>query len=777
MAISFRTRLIALFTVLLGLTLFTSTWAVLRAVDNNARANAERELLVAERVFETLLEENTRQLTDRTALLAEDFGFRQAIATNEEETIVSALINHGERISADLILLMNPEGEILIGTHDLTESMDVLKLQTQQQTTPFSELMIAEQRPFQLVMVPVKAPELIAWVGVGFEIDNALINSFRDITKANVSLLYQGNLGAGVNSLSTLDNINEMLSLNNPTFDDSVLQFSASLQEGSWLNHHSTLLNRSDQRITLVLSVSLQEAIAAYKNLQTQMLFIAAFVLILAILISAIIAGSITRPISTLVKAARRIAQGNYQQQLSIPGKTEFNELGDTLNQMQVDIQDREKHITFQAQHDMLTMLPNRHYMTSLMQQHLGESSQPPFAAVLIKVINFESLSDIYGVSIMDPVLQQAAKKLKGCINKLDNVGHIASDEFLIFRQLENEQSLKVITAEIQNLFAKPLFCNDIELTLDIRLGTIICPDQADNYEDMLRRIHIAMNEARIANKCEFLYINDLENRYLRKLKVTQRLQHAISHNGFKLLFQPQFDLNKKIIHSAEALIRWHDDELGPVYPDEFIPLAENSGDITLITDWVFSEALTQLERWHAAGFELGVSINLSAKDILKDDFIDRVILQIDARKITPHLLMLEVTESALVEDMDHAITNLRRLYEAGVHLAMDDFGTGFSSLAQLKVLPVHELKIDKSFVLNLDKDIDDQKIVRSTIEMAHNLGLTTIAEGVENSPSIEMLKSMNCDAIQGYFLSKPITSEDLISWLETFNSEQPILA
>jgi EAL domain-containing protein (putative c-di-GMP-specific phosphodiesterase class I) len=270
--------------------------------------------------------------------------------------------------------------------------------------------------------------------------------------------------------------------------------------------------------------------------------------------------------------------------------------------------------------------------------------------------------------------------------------------------------------------------------------------------------------------------MNDLENRYLRKLKVTQRLQHAISHNGFKLLFQPQFDLNKKIIHSAEALIRWYDDDLGPVYPDEFIPLAENSGDITLITDWVFSEALIQLERWHAAGFELGVSINLSAKDILKDDFIDRVILQIDARKISPHLLMLEVTESALVEDMDHAIANLRRLYEAGVHLAMDDFGTGFSSLAQLKVLPVHELKIDKSFVLNLDKDIDDQKIVRSTIEMAHNLGLTTIAEGVENSPSIEMLKSMNCDAIQGYFLSKPITSDDLISWLETFNSQQPVL-
>ncbi|MFQ3230313.1 EAL domain-containing protein [Reinekea sp.] len=779
MAISFRTRLISLFILLLGLTLFTSTWAVLRAVDNNARANAERELLVAERVFETLLEENSRQLTDRTALLAEDFGFRQAIATNEEETIVSALINHGERISADLILLMNPAGEVLIGTHDLADSLAVIAQKTQHQSVPFSELAIAEQLPFQLVMVPVKAPELVAWVGVGFEIDTALIYSFRDITKADVSLLYQGSANSNVNSLSTLNNANERINSNNPTFDESSTQFIASLQNDSWLNQQTELLQRGDQRISLVLSVSLKEAIAAYKNLQTQMLVIAAIVLLLAVLISAVIAGSITRPIGTLVRAARRIAQGDYQQQLSIPGKTEFNELGDTLNQMQMDIQDREKHITFQAQHDMLTQLPNRHYMAELMQERLQQPDGNSFAAVLIKVINFESLSDIYGVSIMDPVLLQAANKFSNHLEDTDTVGLIAADEFLIYRQVNSSQSLKAFTSEIKSLFAKPLVCNNIELTLDTRLGAVNCPDEASNYEDMLRRSRIALNEARLTNQCEFFYTSGLEDRYLRKLKVTQRLQHAISHNGFTLLFQPQFDLNKKVIHSAEALIRWHDTELGAVYPDEFIPLAENSGDITLITDWVFAEALAQLEKWHSLGYELGVSINLSAKDILKDNFIDRVIAQIAARNITPRLLMLEVTESALVEDIDHAIANLRRLYEAGVHLAMDDFGTGFSSLAQLKVLPVHELKIDKSFVLNLDKDIDDQKIVRSTIEMAHHLGLTTIAEGVENNQSISLLKSMNCDAIQGYYLSKPIASDELTNWLATFNSTplEPIYA
>ena len=206
MMVSFRNRLLIVFTVLLGTALFVSTWAVLRAVDSNARNNAERELAVAERVFETLLEDNRRQLTDRTALLAEDFGFRQAIATNEEDTIISVLANHGERIAADMILLMNPNGDIEISTHDLGSAATELSADVRQLEQPFGQLTVAENTPFQLVMVPVQAPELIAWVGVGFAIDNELIQRFRDITNTDVSLLYQASEQTPVQVLSTLDN-------------------------------------------------------------------------------------------------------------------------------------------------------------------------------------------------------------------------------------------------------------------------------------------------------------------------------------------------------------------------------------------------------------------------------------------------------------------------------------------------------------------------------------------------------------------------------------------
>ncbi|EAR10699.1 putative bifunctional diguanylate cyclase/phosphodiesterase [Reinekea blandensis] len=774
MTVSFRNRLLIVFTILLGTALFVSTWAVLRAVDSNARSNAARELEVAERVFETLLEDNRRQLTDRTTLLAEDFGFRQAIATNEEDTIISVLANHGERIAADMILLMNPEGDIQISTHDLGVAGPELSTEVSQQPRAFAQLAVAENTPFQLVMVPVLAPELIAWVGVGFAIDDELIQRFRDITTTDVSMLYQESAQGPMQVLSTLSNANARMDGDATTFTSMVPAFESSLVDDEWLNRELVLLDRATQHVTLVLSVSLKDAMAAYSSLQNQMLIIAVVVLLLVVLASTVVASTITRPINVLVRAARRISKGNYRQQLSIPGRTEFAELGETLNQMQADIQVREARITYQAQHDMLTELPNRQYLSDLFHQRIA---QPPGAhhcrAILVKIANFDNLSDVYGTQMLDRGLRQVASRLSQMLPDDDAVGRIATDELLLFNQGARDDGLSQVIDDILDLMTQPIHESNVEFRLSVRLGVLYCPDHAADFETVHRRSHIALSEGRAAGERWCVFEPDMESRHLRKLQVTERLQSAISERQFSLLFQPQYDLQAQRVHSAEALIRWHDDVLGPIYPDEFIPLAESSGMITQITDWVFDESLAQLARWHRAGHSLGVSINLSARDILKDDFIDRVIARIDQGDVDPKWLMLEVTESAVVEELDHAVANLQRLYDAGVSLAIDDFGTGFSSLAQLKVLPVHELKIDKSFVLNLSMDLDDQKIVRSTIEMAHHLGLSVIAEGVENEASMQLLSSMHCNAIQGYFLSKPIASDDIMTWLSDFRMPQ----
>ncbi|MEX2321834.1 MAG: EAL domain-containing protein, partial [Saccharospirillum sp.] len=721
MTISFRTRLLLIFTAVLAVTLTATTLSALRATDANTRANAARELAVAERVFQTLLEENSRELTDRTTLLAEDFGFRQAIATNEEDTIISVLANHGDRIGADLIMLMSPQGEVLTSTHDIGADIDRVRAGLGSQASAFSLLTLSEHEPYQMVMVPVDAPQRVAWVGMGFLLDNDLLSRFRAITSADVTLIYRerefGN-DSDVQTLSTmptqpLTNVDLL-----GPYDDVVSQASQQLRDQGLLSRYATLLDQPPVHLGALLTVSLADAVAANTRLRTQMLLIALAALVVAAVVTLLIARGITRPIDALVAAARRIAGGDYQQTVSLKNTNEFGVLGQTLNTMQNDIQQRERHIFYQARHDLKTGLPNLEQMAQRFAEvPLGDDQQ--LAVVLMRLENVGALSDVYGLAFIDEIVRLAAERLVHQLRPGDVAGRVGSNDFLVLTHALPKGDCVQGLTEYLAVFDQAIEHQDIDIMLDVRLGLVICPDQAHSFEDALRRANIAVSDARVHGQSVEQYQSGRDESHLRKLTVTSRLQSAIEHGGFELLFQPQYDLRKRRIHSAEALLRWHDDQLGRMFPDEFIPLAEQSGDITQITEWVVTEAIAQMTAWRAEGHDLGVSINLSARDILNSHFIDRVIERTAHAGFERKHLMLEITESAMVTDTDLALTHLKRLYDAGFDLAMDDFGTGYSSLAQLKTMPIHELKIDKSFVLKLDEDQDDQNIVRATIEMA----------------------------------------------------------
>ncbi|WP_320825141.1 EAL domain-containing protein, partial [Reinekea sp.] len=734
MTISFRSQLLLVFISLLGFTLIAELWAVSQAVDRATRVNTMRELEVAERVFDSLLEESREQQLFRTLHLSEDPAFRDAISTARLNTISSILINHGQRLGADMVVLLEPHhGDVTISTHSLASTLPQLRAHLQTSNGPFSGLVIAEQQPFQLVMVPVLAPNLIAWVGMGFGIDKTLINRFRDISNADISLLYRGDQTAMIGSISTTQTPT-WTDFSNGSFDQLVGQFESQLNDRGNLSRQHLLLDGGRQQLTLVLSVSLTKAKLVFSEMETQIVLISALGLMLAALVTVVVARQLTAPINRLVRAAERIGLGDYQQLAVTRGSRELNVLSHTLNRMQRAIADREQHIRYQAQHDLLTGLPNRKQMTELFEQRRLDQPSAHFAVALIKVSNFDTLADAYGMGIVDQMLQQVGQRFASSSTASMTLGLIATDEFLLlsesFKRAAEDPELSFIDAVTLG-FEQPFQCANLELQCQVRLGIVLCPAHADQFEDAVRRAHITLAEARRTDQRCLVYDAGQEARHLRQIKVTRRLQQALLNDGFSLLFQPQYDLKTKRVYSAEALIRWHDEELGAMFPDEFIPLAEESGVITQITEWVFTQALKQMVRWQAAGYRIGVSINLSAKDILKDEFIDSLIRQLDAHDCERSNLMLEITESALIADAEHALLNLQRLYDAGVHLAMDDFGTGYSSLVQLKSMPVHELKIDKSFVTNLCTDKADQQIVRSTIDMAHHLGLSVIAEGV----------------------------------------------
>ncbi|WP_028671836.1 putative bifunctional diguanylate cyclase/phosphodiesterase [Saccharospirillum impatiens] len=776
MTISFRTRLLLIFTAVLAVTLTATTLSALRATDANTRTNALRELAVAERVFQTLLDENSRELTDRTTLLAEDFGFRQAIATNEEDTIISVLANHGDRIGADLIMLMSPEGEVLISTHDIGADLDRVRSGLGNQATAFSLLTLSEHQPYQMVMVPVDAPQRVAWVGMGFLLDSDLLNRFRDITSANVTLIYRERESGNDSDLQTLSTLPTQplanVNLLGP-YEEVLAQASQELLEQGLLSRYATLLDQPPVHLGALLTVSLADAVAANTRLRTQMLLIALAALVAAAVVTLFIARGITRPIDTLVAAARRIARGDYQQGVSLKNTNEFGVLGQTLNTMQNDIQQRERHIFYQAQHDLKTGLPNLEQMAQRFAEKPQDDPQNRLAVVLIRLENVSALSDVYGLAFTDEIVRLAAERLVQQLRPGDVAGRVGPNEFLVLADAVTTEACDQALADYLAVFDRAIGHLDIDVVLDVRMGLVMCPEHAQNFEDALRRANIAVSDARLHGQSLERYQSGRDESHLRQLTVTNRLQHAIEHGGFELLFQPQYDLRNRRIHSAEALLRWHDEQLGRMFPDEFIPLAEQSGDITQITEWVVTEAIAQMTAWRSEGFDMGVSINLSARDILNRNFIDRVIERTAHAGFERKHLMLEITESAMVTDTELALSHLKRLFDAGFDLAMDDFGTGYSSLAQLKTMPIHELKIDKSFVLQLDEDQDDQNIVRATIEMAHHLGLTVIAEGVENLAALTLLEQMGCDAIQGYYLSKPMAVSDLKPWLAAFKESK----
>jgi EAL domain-containing protein (putative c-di-GMP-specific phosphodiesterase class I) len=282
-----------------------------------------------------------------------------------------------------------------------------------------------------------------------------------------------------------------------------------------------------------------------------------------------------------------------------------------------------------------------------------------------------------------------------------------------------------------------------------------------------------ALQSARKTNANYLCYDKSLDVNSVERLNLINDLKHAISDNQLELHYQPKLDLKTNIVTHAEALVRWHHPTLGMVPPDNFIHIAEQTGQINKLTQWVVTTALRQSAIWRADGIDLNVAINISAEDLKEADFYSFIRDAISANNIPESKVTLEVTESAVVDNPEEAIKLLQRFKDAGIKISIDDYGTGYSSLAQLKQLPVHELKIDKSFVQHLHEDEDDRIIVRSTIELAHNMGLSVVSEGIEDDFALRWLAKHGCELGQGYFISRPKPTKDFTAWMKEQSSSK----
>jgi diguanylate cyclase (GGDEF)-like protein len=429
-----------------------------------------------------------------------------------------------------------------------------------------------------------------------------------------------------------------------------------------------------------------------------------------------------------------------------------------------------------QALHDMLTGLPNRSCFYDRTEQAMRQGARDGSrsAVMLFDLDRFKEINDTLGHKYGDRVLTEVGPRIRRALRDADTVARLGGDEFcVLLPRVDAVGDALEVAHRVIAALGQPLEIDGMVLGIEASCGVAIAPEDGDNADLLLQRADVAMYVAKGSNVNVVAYTDELNVNTPRRLTLLGDLRTAIADDQLFLHYQPKADLDTGQIQGVEALVRWQHPVLGLLPPGDFIPVAEHTGLIKPLTTWVLGSALRQCRLWldetRARGWpDLSMAINLSTRSLLDDGFPQEVKAALDHWRVPAHLLELEITESAIMGDPDKARRLLTELAELGVRIAIDDFGTGYSSLAYLKDLPVSQLKIDQSFVQNMHEDLNDAIIVRSVVDLGHNLGLQIVAEGVEDHQTWDQLAQLGCDAAQGYFLARPMAPADLIAWLET---------
>jgi len=423
-----------------------------------------------------------------------------------------------------------------------------------------------------------------------------------------------------------------------------------------------------------------------------------------------------------------------------------------------------EETMRFQALHDSLTDLPNRMLFMDHLNLELAETrrNRKMLAVMFLDLDNFKNINDTLGHSIGDKLLKEVASRLKTCMRETDTIARIGGDEFnILLADISHADDAVPIAKKIMSLFKDPFKIDDRELYITASIGISICPNDGESAETLLKNADIAMYHAKEQGRNNYQFHSSAVNlRILGKMLLENDLRQMIERGELVLHYQPQLNIDSRQILCAEALVRWRHPELGLLSPSRFLPIAEEIGVITFIDEWVLRTACAQVRAWQETGYKpIRVTVNLSTRQFQKSNLVKVISLILEETGLAPELLELDITERALMQDIEFTTANLTRLADIGIGISVDDFGSRFSCVSSLKRLPVRKLKIDKSFIGGLKEDLTAQAIVNAMIEVAHTMNLEVVAEGVETDEQITFLHSSGCDEMQGYLLGGPLPS------------------
>jgi len=775
---SLKHKIFLLFVLLLLMVQGITFWTLYSGNKNQEMAEINNRLTTAKIIFTELFERRIDYLVAFSETAAKDYGLKQ-VFNDDTRSLLVALNNHRQRIDADLAMVIAADG-IITGqlqrrfvANDMPDQGNDLQQKSKVRkgselgkpfrylnwfhTDQTSHLYMIDDALYQLSLSPVSVgAKTIGWIAFGFQIDHRLANEFKGITDLQTDFI-----------LKIEGQWHLIASSNNSTSNQQKLalaeqQMRNSLPE-TYIATHVLMTEFDGQEFGVYMYGLRANIVSLLEEQWWQFLSLAALTLFVSLMSAYLIASSISDPIKRLVAQVKVIASGHYDQPILFKEQNEIGQLADEFNHMQDAVLQREKALTHFANHDPLTDLPNRNRLDEVLAELI--TLQQPFTVLHLNLSRLKDVNATLGHDVGDEVVKALARRLSIVAqqNSIDLLVHLGADEFaFLSNEVEVNQLVKQINKELEPVFA----FQGISFQLQVRIGISLFPQHSVDPVKLVQMADTALHHTRKKSNQVQIYQSELDVNTVERLNLINDLKLAIPANQLELHFQPKLCLRTWVVTHAEALVRWQHPTLGMIPPDNFIHIAEQTGQMKALTRWVFSAALTQAKAWKKLAIDINIAVNISAENLKEPDFFEFICQSITQYDIPAEQVTLEVTESSVVEDPASAIKLLSEFKARGLKISIDDYGTGYSSLAQLKQLPVHELKIDKSFIQRLEQDDDDQIIVRSTIDLAHNMGLHVVAEGIEDAFSLSWLAAHQCELAQGYFISRPKPASELTPWL-----------
>jgi diguanylate cyclase (GGDEF)-like protein len=765
--LSFRQKVLLLAVALVTTIQLVTLIPVLSAIRQDAEAQARRSVSLAGLVFDEFMANRSAQLLTTTDAVAADFAFREAVAVGAAE---SALANHAARAGADIAVVFGFEGEILATSGDLPRGvgLDALRrLSFGDPDAAQNSIAVLGPMPYQTVTIPVRAPDTIAWVTFGFALDRRLADDIERLTGLNTSFVSIGIDDVEV-FVSTIPDEAREAAVSGIQLGRAA-QASAAPDNGGYLTSLRPFLEEHAE-IYAALQLSLRDATAAYRRIRGILIVITSLSLLLAVGGSFGVARMVTRPVQDLAAAARRMREGIYTQPLAVASSDELGDLATGFNSMQDAIAERERQIVHIAHHDSLSGLPTRDLVVSELRTSMA--GDKPLVVLNLALTRFDGIVSSLGHRTADDIIKLVASLLRTTAGDARVLGHLNHQEFVVVMQSYTVEQAKQFATRLVDALRAGVTVKGANISLQACVGLAVFPDHSTDAAELVRCAAIARNDAQQKHDVVGEYRVGQEDRALELIRMVGDFPRALQNDELELTFQPKVDCSTRAVVGAEALVRWRHPELGLLPPAKFIEAIEQAGGIAHLTRWVLRHALMTLGSWRSRGFDISMAVNISVDDLV-DEYLPYFMLDLTRRHgIVPANVTLEVTESAIMHNIQMSLAVVSCLRDLGFRVAIDDFGTGQSAMGQLKRIPVDELKIDKSFVMNMENQ-RDEAIVRAAIELGHQFGLPVVAEGVESAATLERLQTLGCEYAQGYYIAKPLSASEFLAWVHKWSNRE----